>query len=145
MGKLVMALTMAISLLVTTCNREQVPLVERAPEPEHAETWGEVVREPAPVGAMLAGKTDVIQITIRDEVVEPAQLRAKEGHELRLHVLNRSQRTHNFVVEEFGIVGRPLAPGEENYVAFTPSRAGTFPFFGDYSGRVDWKGYLVVR
>lgn len=145
MRKLAVAVFLLACLLVTSYIKGGGPVLESIPEPEPMEAAGQLVREPAPVSALMAGKTDIIHVTIRDELIEPAQLEADQGEELRLHVVNRSQRTHNLVLAEFGIVGRPLAPGEENYVAFTPSRTGTFVYYGDHSGQVDWRGYLTVR
>ena len=88
-----------------------------------------VQREPRSVAQLLQGQRDVTEVTVSDGGITPAVLHARVGAELHLHVHNRGRQEHNFLLPAFGIVTQPIAPGGETYIAFTPSRPGSFTYF----------------
>lgn len=93
----------------------------------------------------MRGKDGVTEVVISDEGVTPPRLVARVGQPVRLHVVNRGGRPHNFVIEQFGVVGRVLGPGEENYIEFTPGVSGEFPVLSDEPEIAAWKATLVVE
>lgn len=88
-----------------------------------------IQREADSVAKLLQGQRDVIRIEVSDSAIAPAVLYARAETELHLHLHNAGTRPHNFLIPEFGIVTQRMPPGGENYVAFTPSRPGAFPYF----------------
>jgi hypothetical protein len=142
--RLAVAVGLLAALLLNACAGTPRPGPSpRVPEPEPRAL--PVVLQPTPVAEQMRNKADVRPVIIGDGAVQPPVLEGQVGRPLRLHVINRSNRQQNFLIPDFGIAGRPLLPGEENYIEFTPSRSGRYPFFSQVRGRVQWQGSLLVR
>lgn len=107
-----------------------------------------VQSQPKPMAEQMRDAQNALQVTLSDTGIAPAQLQGQLGVELRLHVRNQGTKPHNFLLPDFGIITQPMQPGAENYIAFTPSRPGTFRYFsGDPRQRVPepgLEGRLVV-
>lgn len=93
-----------------------------------------VQTEPEPIARQMEGKTGIVPMVVTDEGFEPALLTAPVGGRVKIHIVNRGTKEHTLTIPRWGIFTRNLAPGEENYVEFTASEAGDWPFFSDAPG-----------
>lgn len=101
--------------------------------------------EPLPVSRQVEGQSGVVELRVADSGFRPAVLYAEVGRTLRLHLKNGGSRPHNFILARFGIVTRNLEPGEENYIEFTASEGGEWPFFSDAPGRQEPEVVGILR
>ncbi len=91
--------------------------------------------KPKPIAQLMEGKTGVVMMSMTDRGVEPSTITAKLGDEVRIYVKNNGTKEHNLVIPQFGVVTRNMAPGADNYIAFTASIKGSWPFFSDASNK----------
>lgn len=91
-------------------------------------------RAPVPVQKQMEGRENVLRLVVTDEGFVPSVLRVQEGGRVRIHLQNEGNQEHNLVIPRWGIVARNMGPGEENYIEFTASQKGLWPFFSDTSG-----------
>jgi len=103
--------------------------------------------EPVPIEEQMKGQTGIIHMAVSEEGFVPPLIRVKEGDRVRIHLRNTGRREHNLVLPRFGIVAGVMPPGGENYIEFTASEKGRWPFFSDASGReeIGLVGTLVVE
>jgi|GEM_PF-2796750 len=106
-----------------------------------------VQTEPTPIARQMEGQQGVVQLLLTDGGITPAVIPASLGARVRIHVQNRGSLPHNFIIPQFGIVGRVLEPGGENYIEFTPNQKGQWPYFSDAPGQEEpgLKGVLQVE
>lgn len=93
-----------------------------------------VQTEPVPIAEQMEGQTGIVTMVVTDEGFDPPLVTAPVGGRVKLHIVNRGTREHTITIPRWGIYTRNLAPGEENYVEFTASEAGDWPFFSDAPG-----------
>jgi cytochrome c oxidase subunit II len=102
-----------------------------------------VAHAPAPDGT---GGPSVIQVKARRFVYEPNHIALKVGVPVVLEFTS-ADRKHGFKVPELGLRS-DIEPGKATRLAFTPVRAGTFPFACDLfcgDGHEEMTGELVVE
>lgn len=93
--------------------------------------------KPLSIQEQMAGLTDVRRVRITDAGFEPNLLQTAVGGKVRIHLINESSAAQNLIIDRFGIVTRTLAPGEENFIAFTATEKGDWPFLSDAAGEVE--------
>jgi heme/copper-type cytochrome/quinol oxidase subunit 2 len=87
-----------------------------------------------------------IQISITDEGFSPNQITATVNQEIKIHVVNRGQKAHQFSIPYYRIYTRALGSGQTSDIAFTPWTAGKFEFTSDPSGsdNPEFSGNFIV-
>lgn len=133
------AALLLVGLFVAGCSARR-PAPEPAPftaarheeEPVYA-----IQTEPVPIAQQMEGQSDVIKLVVTDQGFEPAVIRSTVGGRVKLHLVNRGSQTHTLTMPRWGIFTRALAPGDENYIEFTPGEKGSWPFFSDPSGEAE--------
>lgn len=87
-----------------------------------------------------------IEITITDKGFSPNKLTAVVDQEIKIHVVNKGHRTHQFSIPYYRIYTRVLAPGQTSEIAFSPWTAGKFDFTSDPTGNdnPEFRGNLFV-
>lgn len=90
-----------------------------------------IVTEPVPIAELMAGKADIIHMRITDQGFAPPVITTTVGGRVRIHLRNGSSRAQNLSIPRFGIYSRSMDPGDENYIEFTASQKGDWPFFSD--------------
>ncbi|HYF90862.1 MAG TPA: cupredoxin domain-containing protein [Symbiobacteriaceae bacterium] len=130
------AAMLLLTVLLTGCAR---PRAEKPPDraPEQFPRPVITQKEPLSVAEQMAGQEGVISVLITDRGFEPQEVPTAVGGRVKIHLKNASGGKHNLVVQRFGIVSRTLAPGEENYIEFTPSETGEWPVVSDAPGAVE--------
>ena len=89
---------------------------------------------PVPIAQQMAGQTGVVEMAVTARGYEPAQLTVGLNDRVQIHLVNRDSKEHNLVLERWGIITAPLAPGAETYIEFTASEKGAWPIFSDAPG-----------
>lgn len=126
------ALLVLVATFGTGRQPKQAPVhVPDSPAPVITQT------KPLSVQQQMAGLTDVRRVRITDAGFEPKELQTTVGGKVRIHLINESSAEHNLIINRFGIVTRALAPGEENFIAFTANAKGNWPFVSDAPGEVE--------
>ncbi|HWI52210.1 MAG TPA: cupredoxin domain-containing protein [Symbiobacteriaceae bacterium] len=127
---------LALAALLAGCSGSR-PRAQQPPVQMPAEYPAPVItqKEPLTVAQQVAGQTGVVTVRITDRGFEPAVLKAAADAPVKIHLKNESSGSHNLVVERFGIVSRPLAPGDENYIEFAATARGDWPMISDAPGR----------
>jgi cytochrome c oxidase subunit II len=97
--------------------------------------------------AVKSGSTTerVIQVTAKKFDFSPGEITVKKGEPVVLE-LTSLDREHGFYLPDFGVNAK-VKPREVTRVAFTPGKAGKFPFACDVvcgSGHEEMSGTLVV-
>lgn len=103
--------------------------------------------EPMSIAEQMKGQTGIVHMTVSEQGFLPPLLRVKEGSRVRIHLSNTGSKEHNLILPRFGIVAAVMPPGGENYIEFTASEKGRWPFFSDASGQEELGlvGTLVVE
>ncbi|MDF2630836.1 MAG: hypothetical protein K0R39_4667 [Symbiobacteriaceae bacterium] len=130
------ALAGLLALLAATTGgrqkQEQAPVhIPDSPEPVISQM------KPRTIGEQMAGLTDVQKVRITDRGFEPKEIQTAVGGKVRIHLVNESSAAHNLILNRFAIVTRTLGPGEENFIEFTATEKGTWPFVSDAPGQVE--------
>jgi uncharacterized cupredoxin-like copper-binding protein len=127
----------AALLAAAGCGAQKQP--HRMPDGPGTEPGAEVAkiiqREPMTVAQQMAGQTGVERLRMTDRGFEPKRIQAKTGQTVKLHVVNQGALEHNLMIPRFSIVTSNMKPGAENYVEFTATEKGTWPFFSDATGK----------
>jgi uncharacterized cupredoxin-like copper-binding protein len=109
--------------------------------PEAAPEWSQqstiTQSEPKSIAEQMAGKEGIVELIMTDTRFEPPTLHAKAGQVVRIHLRNQGRLTHNFVLGRFSIATSRMAPGSENYVEFTATATGDWPFGSDAPGKIE--------
>lgn len=102
-------------------------------------------REPIPPRAWVrqAG-APVLHLKLHADRMEPDRLDVPIYQRVRILVTNQSAQARNLIIPGFRVVGKPLAPGEENYIEFSANNRGDFPLISD-SADPELRAILVVR
>lgn len=126
------ALLALLAFFSTGRRPEQAPVhIPDSPEPIISQT------KPLSIHEQMAGLSGIQKVRITDRGFEPKEVRTSVGGKVRIHLINESSGEHNLIVSRFGIVTRTLAPGEENFIEFTATAKGTWPFLSDAPGEVE--------
>jgi len=92
---------------------------------------------PLSVAQQMKGQTGVLTLEVSDTGFVPPLIRVAEGSRVKIHLRNTGARYHNLVIPRFGIVAGAIPPGGENYIEFTASEKGAWPFFSDAPGYME--------
>lgn len=130
------ALCAAMLLLFLTagCSARQEPEpqpVAREPAQEHVVT---IQTEPVPIAEQMEGQTGIIAVVVTDRRFEPDAITTTVGGRVKIHLINKGTKEHTLTIPRWDVFSRNLAPGEENYIEFTASEKGIWPFFSDAPG-----------
>jgi uncharacterized cupredoxin-like copper-binding protein len=143
--KWMITVTLTAALLAGCGARREAAAPPPMPEP----TAPALITQSAPlsVAQQMAGKENIITLRMTDHGFAPTTLSVREGSVVRIHLKNESSQAHNFVLERHGIVTSTLPAGGENYVEFTASQKGVWPFASDAPGSVEpgFQGTLKVE
>jgi len=90
-----------------------------------------VQSEPVPISRQMAQQEGIVRVSITPHGFSPALLTYKMGDKVKLHLVNESGRPHNLIIPRFGIATSVIAPTAQNYIEFTASAKGSWPFFSD--------------
>lgn len=139
-----LAVLLMLTLLLSACASNLRP--EESPVGGDGGTQVEaVITEPTPIADQMAGRTGIQVLVITDAGFEPAVVTVGVNQRVKWHLINRGQKQHNLVLSRYGIVVSNIAPGAENYVEFTASEKGDWPFFSDTPGTQEFGGSLKVE
>lgn len=128
---------MLLLLLTAGCSArrepESAPVAHPEPEwePEHLVT---VQTEPVPIAQQMEGQSGIVRVVVTDRGFEPDVISTTVGGRVKIHLMNQGTKEHTLTIPRWSIFTRNLAPGEENYVEFTASEKGIWPFFSDAPG-----------
>lgn len=126
------ALLAAVAVFRTDHRPKEAPVhIPDSPEPVISQT------KPLSIQEQMAGLTGVQTVRITDNGFEPKELQTSVGGKVRIHLVNESSGEHNLIIDRFGIITRNLAPGEENFIEFTATAKGSWPFASDAPGAVE--------
>lgn len=129
--------TMLLLFLIAGCSSRRgpapAPVAHPAPEwePQPAVT---VQTEPVPIAQQMAGQSGVVRVVVTDKGFEPDVIATTVGGRVKIHLINQGTKEHTLSIPRWAIFTRNLAPGEENYIEFTASEKGIWPFFSDTPG-----------
>jgi uncharacterized cupredoxin-like copper-binding protein len=90
---------------------------------------------------------DSYTVTITDTCFQPNILKGSVGSTVKIHLINKGKKEHNFVLPAFYIFSPNLHAGESTDIEFSPDKAGTFPYDSDAPGFQEpgLSGHLIVR
>lgn len=91
-------------------------------------------QEPIDIGKQMEGLTGIVEMEVTDERFTPQLLSVAVGATVRIHLRNAGTNPHNLIIPRFRVVTSNLPPGGENYIEFTASQKGAWPFYSDAPG-----------
>jgi len=94
-------------------------------------------------GQASSGPAAGQQLEAVDNGFRPAQLTATAGQKVTVVLRNDGATLHNFSIDAVG-VSKDVEPGKRLTVTFTPSSAGTLPFYCRYHQALGMTGSVVV-
>jgi hypothetical protein len=124
---------LVLVLVVGGCKGRPAPEVPVIDVPRDEERI--VQREPVPIQRQIDGQSDIIQLVVNERGFTPRLIKAAEGSRVKIHLRNAGTREHRLVIQRFGIVTSLLPPGGENYIEFTASAKGDWPFHAEVDDR----------
>jgi len=103
--------------------------------------------KPVSIAEQMKGQEGIVTLTMTEAGFSPNILNVSIGDRVKIYLKNDSPGEHNLVIERFGIATSLMAPRAENYVEFTASEKGQWPFFSDAPGQVEepFRGLLKVE
>lgn len=139
-----------LTLLLAGCGGARPPgdtETARMPWEEPGTRVLAIQTEPVPIAEQMKGQTGIVHMAVSEQGFLPPLLKVKEGDRVRIYLRNTGSREHNLILPRFGIAAGVMPPGGENYIEFTASERGRWPFFSDASGREEagLVGTLVVE
>ncbi len=79
-------------------------------------------------------RAETYNVVISDHSFAPTMLRARPDHVVRINIVNKGTKTHNFILPAFYIYTPNLPAKQSTWVQFTPDKTGKFPFYSDADG-----------
>lgn len=136
---------LALLLIVSGCSRPPTAPQTQASAPREEERTVILQREPVAIAQQLRNQQGLVEMKMTDQGFAPSSMTVQAGAVVKIHLINAGTHTYNLVLPRYGVVTSPMVPGAENYIEFTASEAGIWPFFSDASGEVQWRGELYVQ
>lgn len=79
-------------------------------------------------------QAETYNVVISDHSFTPMILMARSDHAVRINIINKGTKTHNFILPAFYIYTPNLPAKQSTWVKFTPDKTGRFPFYSDADG-----------
>lgn len=102
----------------------------------------------APVGIEPSKLTQVQTYTIeaREHSFSPALISVQRGTALKISLVNRGEKKHEWELEGYDVEIKPIAPGETGVLDIVTDRVGTFRFICDIDDHFEkgMRGFLIV-
>lgn len=75
-----------------------------------------------------------VQVTLTDSSIQPKTIQANQSVPVRITIVNKGSKVHNFVVPKFYVFSPNIQPNGTVNVRFTPDKTGTFQYYSDKNG-----------
>lgn len=106
----------------------------QAPAPQIAEPTS--TTQPSS-GTSQSAMMEKITVSATDFAFTPSTLTLKKGVEVTIVFTNNGKYPHNLSIAELGVATKTIQPGQEDTLAFTPDKTGTFSFTCTVPGHAD--------
>jgi len=101
---------------------------------------------PSGVESSESGLVQTYTIEAIEHSFTPALISVSKGTILKVHLVNRGEKHHEWELEGYDVEIRPIAPGATGVLTLVADKVGTFRFVCDIDDHYEkgMRGFLIV-